>query len=344
MIFRKNSSASFYAFFQNPVSVRLFLPISLFFVLLFLLGCAGLFYSRAQTIRGVRTIDDLDAAAVFSFAIMSDNKGDSPESRVAFARMVSWIEASGDRFVIGLGDHLKKGWKNDFLAFLRSNSWWRENFYPNIADGENEFYGAGQGDWGAGGRFLDETEIPIKPNVDIRENRCEYYARIAVKDYTVHIIHLHFPDTPADRKTAFPDDSRRYLVATLEAIEKGPKDIVIACAHSRWGSWLGDLSRKQRRTVMKKCDLVLSATTHYFERIAFRGYEHGGALALNTGSITWPRGCPPGYIQVHVLEDPPRLVARYVRADREQRTLERYGEYVWMKALGGPVMQPRFRD
>ncbi len=312
--------------------------------LLALAGCGGLLHSRAQTIHGVSTLADLDRAAAFSFAIMSDNKGDSPGNRPEFARMVSWMEADGDRFVIGLGDHVKRGLQNGFLPFLRGNAWWRANFYPNIADGENEFYGKGQGDWGAGGRLLRETGLTGNPNVSVRKNGCEYYARIPAGSYTVHLIQLHFPDTPGDDEVAFPRDSRRFLVSTLRSVPKGPRDIVIACAHSRWGSWLGSLSRSQRKLVMERCDLILSATTHYFERIVLPGYEHDGALVLNTGSITWPRGCPPGYIRVHVLDNPTRLVAQYIRADRDERELVRYGALVWMKVHGGPVMSPRFRD
>ncbi len=318
-------------------------PIYFSFLFLFSAGCAGRLYDGSQVIRNVRSIEDLDRAAVFSFAIMSDNKGDSSASKKEFSRMVSWMQASGDRFVIGLGDHVKKGRENDFIPFLRSNDWWRSNFYPNIADGENEYYGAGQGDWGAGGRFLNETGLTGRRNISLRKNHCEYYARIDIEGCTVHLIQLHFPDTPGEDRIAFPEESREYLVSTLESIDKGPRDIIIACAHSRWGSWLGSLSGNQRKLVMNTCDLILSATTHYFERIILPGYEHHGALVLNTGSITWPRGCPPGYVQVHVLENPLRIAAQYIRADRDERILERFGDYMWMKVIGGPVMQPRFK-
>lgn len=49
---------------------------------------------------------------------MSDNKGDGLEKK-AFDRMVKWMEKSQTKFVIGLGDHVKKGWKNSFLDFLK---------------------------------------------------------------------------------------------------------------------------------------------------------------------------------------------------------------------------------
>ena len=71
------------------------------------------------SISDIETIEDLDALAAFSFAIMSDNKGESPVSSAAFKRMTEWIDTSNDRFIIGLGDHVKKGYGNTFLAFPR---------------------------------------------------------------------------------------------------------------------------------------------------------------------------------------------------------------------------------
>ena len=92
----------------------------------------------------------LDREAAFSFAIMSDHKGLSSVDSDRFARMELWIEESGDAFVIGLGDHLKIGRPNTFLEFLENDRWWHDNFYPNVADGENEFYGGAQDSWGMG--------------------------------------------------------------------------------------------------------------------------------------------------------------------------------------------------
>lgn len=323
--------------------VRGFFPLMLAALLLMTPGCAGVLGAGEDTVRGIRSIEDLDRAAVFTFAIMSDNKGDSPASDMHFARMADWIRESGDRFVIGLGDHVKKGWGNSFIPFIRENEWWREHFYPNAADGENEYYGKGQGDWGAGGGIFRDAGLSDRGNVTIRDNGCEYYARIQAEGYTVHLIQLHFPDQPSKSGIAFPKDSRKWLVSTLDSIEKGPKDIIVACAHSRYGFWIHTLSKKQRKTVMEKCDLVLSATTHFWERKIVHGYEYDGALVLNTGSITYPRNCPYGYIQVHVLENPQRLVAQYIDAGRETRELSKIGGFAFIKAAGGPVAAAKFR-
>jgi hypothetical protein len=286
-----------------------------------------------------RDIRDLDEAAVFSFAIMSDNKGDSPYSSPVFAHMVEWINESRDAFVIGLGDHVKKDWANDFLTFLQDNEWWHRRFYPNVADGENEYYGSGQGDWGAGSQILNEVDMDSRPEVSIRDNRAEYYARIAVGNYTVHLIQLSFSDTPSDPGSAFREDSREYLIDTLNGIDKGERDIVVLGAHSIWGSWVEVLSEERMRIVMEKADLILSATTHYFTRIIPRGYAYRGGLCLNTGSITHPSGgSDPGYLQVHVLENPLRLVVHYHDASSNQRT-PRCGRFSLVKEIPGIILE-----
>jgi len=306
---------------------------------LLLLGCLlALFMTLPARASTFRDIGDLDGRAVFSFAIMSDNKGDSPYSKREFAQMVKWINESGDAFVIGLGDHVKKGWRNDFLDFIHENTWWHRWFYPTVADGENEYYGKGQGDWGAGAPILDEVEMSSRPNVTLRKNGAEYYARVEVKGYTVHIIEVAYSDTPKDPSVAFTEDSRRYLISTLEGIQKGDKDIIILCAHSP-GSWIQVLSPERRRIVMEKADLVLSASSHYYQRIVPPGYGYTGALCLNTGSITYPSlDCPYGYLEVHVLGNPTRIVTQYQDARRENRTL-RCGRFSYVKEIGGVIVR-----
>lgn len=294
-------------------------------------------------IEGVNTILDLDRMSVFSFAIMSDNKGDSPENGKQFKNMVKWIKESDDKFVIGLGDHVKKGWENSFLNFLKEDKWWHENFYPNVADGENEFYGESQGDWGTGAPILDEVTLSKRSNVKIRDNGCEYYAIIPVKGYTIHLIQLHYSDEPEEANIAFKEDSKKYLLDVLKSIKKGPRDIIIAGAHSRTGFWIDQLSDEQKKVVMDKCDLVLSATTHFFERKVIPGYEDSGPLLINTGSITYPSSyCPYGYVQVHVLRKPLSLVVQYINAGLPSRELQ-HSEYAFIKVVGDRIRETDFR-
>ena len=294
-------------------------------------------------IEGIKTIEMLDKTAAFSFAIMSDNKGDGPDAKPEFKKMVEWIKESQDKFIIGLGDHLKKEWRNDFLEFLKNNKFWFDNFYANVADGENEYYGKSQEDWGSGAPILEVNKLSKKKHVKIRENKCEYYAKIKVDEYTVHLIQLHYSDSPADASKAFTDDSKKYLVETLKSIKKGSKDIVIIAAHSRTGFFYEQLNSDQRKVIYEKCDLVLSATTHFFTRLKIEEYGDKGPLYLNTGSITYPSGyCPFGYIQVHVLDNPFSLIIQYYDAKKEKRDFQ-HSAYAWIKKIGGEIIATDFR-
>ena len=299
-------------------------------------GSTGSFDPEATT----RLLETLDADAVFTFAVMSDHKGLSPLDSPRFERMVKWVEDSNDRFVIGVGDHLKKGLANSFIGYLETDRWWRNHFYPNVADGANEYFGDGQGDWGAGAPMLPLFGTDKLPNVQIRENGCEYYAVIPAEGYTVHLIQLHFPDTPKNDKLSFRTETKEYLVETLHSIEKGPRDIVIAAAHSVSGFWINQLSLDQHKIVLEKCDLLLSATTHRWERKILAEHPDDAPLMINTGSVCFPDDDSPGsragYVQIHVIESPLRLVASYVDVDQTQPAIPG-PKYSFTKVIGGPI-------
>jgi hypothetical protein len=286
----------------------------------------------------------LDREAAFSFAIMSDHKGLSSVDSERFARMEGWIRDSGDAFVVGLGDHLKINRPNTFLDFLKENRWWHDHFYPNVADGENEYYGGAQESWGMGKPILDHVGLEKRPDITLGETGCDYYAKIPVGAYTVHLIQLHFPDHPRDDKLSFRKISRDFLASRLADLEKGPNDIVVAAAHSISGFWINQLSKTEKDLVAEKCDLMLSATTHHFERKKLAEYGDRGALMINTGSVTYPDsdiiGSVPGYVQVHILENPLRLDVKYLNVDLEQRTLPA-GEYAYTKFVGGVTRYTR---
>ena len=296
-------------------------------------------YSSSFATIGIDdAIATLDQEAAFSFAIMSDHKGLSPVDSKRFARMELWIEESHDAFVVGLGDHLKINRPNTFLEFLEKNRWWHDNFYPNVADGENEFYGGAQDSWGMGKPILDHVGLDQRPDVRFGETGCDYHVRIPVGEFTVHLIQLHFPDHPRDDKLSFRKASKRFLENCLEGIEKGPKDIVVTAAHSISGFWINQLSKELKELLAEKCDLMLSATTHHFERKKLSEYGDRGALMINTGSVTYPdsdiKGSLPGYVQVHVLENPLRLDVKYINVDLENRAMPSR-EYAYTKTVGG---------
>lgn len=277
--------------------------------------------SRTNRSLHLASFADLEKKSLFAFSVFSDTRGDSPYSRREFARFSEWTKH--DVCLIGLGDLLKKGRRNDFLEYLAADSSFTHKFYPVLADGENEFYGKGQGDWGAGKPLFTLVDLENRKNVELRANKSEYYAQVKCKGYTVHIIALHFPDTPKDANVAFPKDSRKFLYDTLKSIHKGKREIIVVLAHSRMGFWLHELDYKQKELVMKKCDLVFSATTHVFDRLILEEYGNSGALVLNTGSLTAPRGFTPcGFIRVNVLEKPPCLVVQYLDASQTEPTLQ----------------------
>ncbi len=263
------------------------------------------------------SIEELNRLSVGRFIIMSDNKGDATEDK-RFKNMVDWAEKMNVDFIIGLGDHLKINWPNKFLDFLKNNKFWFDNFYPNIADGENEYYGTGQGDWGAGKKFLEFLKFGDKKNTVLRSNGVEYYSKFKIRDITVHLIQFHFPDTPSDADIAWPQNSRDYLINTLKSINKTKNDLVIAGGHSINGKWYQYLNEEEFDTVMQKTDLGLSATIHIFGRYKIENHEHDGTLFLNTGSITRPRlSNGEGFIIVFILDNPNRIVLQYINPDKD---------------------------
>ncbi len=288
-----------------------------------------------EGLPGVTSIGDLDRLADLHFAIMSDNKGDSPLSSVEFARMTAWIKEGNPAFMIGLGDHVKYRWENTFIPWLQSNPWWREHFYPNVADGENEYYSPThrQSDYGEGAPILDLVELDAHASV-IRPNSSEYYAQISVAAYTVHLIQMHFSDQPMDAAIAFPESSRAWMMKTLKGIEKGDKDLIIVAAHSRTGSWDMVLSPERRQFLLNKADLVLSATTHRFETWVPEGFEKGDAVCVNTGSVNYPGPMAAnGYVEIHLIESV-GIVGQYIDLTQTGRRLQR-GRFAWVKPKDG---------
>ena len=293
--------------------------------------------AAGEGLPGVESIADLDRLADLHFAIMSDNKGDSPLSSVEFARMTEWIKGGNPAFMIGLGDHVKHRWENTFIPWLQSEPWWREHFYPNVADGENEYYSPThrQSDYGEGAPILDLVALDAHANV-IRPNRSEYYAQMSVGDYTVHLIQMHFSDQPMDETIAFPESNRAWMMETLKNIEKGDQDLIIVAAHSRTGAWDMILSPERRQLLLDKADLVLSATTHRFEVWVPEGFEAGNAVCVNTGSVNYPGlMAANGYVEIHLIESV-GIVGQYIDLTQTERRLQR-GRFAWVKPKNGPM-------
>ncbi len=288
----------------------------------------------------ISNFQELKDISEFSFVIMNDNVGDSLEASEDNANMIKWTAEYDDQFVIGVGDHVKKDLNNSFFEMVKEDYWWNQNFYPNIAGQENEYYGESRDDWGTGKQLLTDMNFSKHTNVEIRDNGCEYYANISVKGYTVHLIQVHFSDSPNDDKVAFREDSREYLYNKLKSIKRESKDIIIVSAHARSGHWIDNIGdRNLKVMLLTKCDLVLCATSNNFWRKSFGGYEPSGAVLLNTGSVNYGN---KGYVHVSVIEDPMRLIIQYVNTYNEEMMLQ--DGRVILKYVGGLITRTRFAD
>ncbi len=314
--------------------IRFSLQVAVYLIALSFLLLGG---SHAEDLQGIRSIRDLDQASILHYAIFSDNKGESPASSVEFARMADWVRAGESAFVVGVGDHLKYGWENSFIPWIRSDAWWRDHTFLNVADGENQFYGDAheQSDYGAGSEILDLVRLDAHADI-LRPNPSEYYARIPAGDRTVHMIQVHFSDQPKVDSLAFPESSRKWLMDTLDGIEKGSRDHIVIAAHSRAGSWDMVLSPDRRRRLLAKADLVLSATTHRYQSWVPEAYVDGSAVCVNTGAVNFPGTMTPnGYVEIHVLKSG-SIVGQYMDLTRSTRDLQR-GRFAWIKPIDGPM-------
>jgi len=298
-----------------------------------------IFIIYVHVVTAQMSIQKLDEMAVFSFAIMSDNKGCSVENE-DFYKCDQWIREAGDRFILGLGDHVKDNRTNPFLNLIKNDSLWHNHFYPNVADGENEFWGKDQADWGAGYPILEYAGLFQRENVKIRDNQCEYYALETYKGVKVHIIQLHFSDSPDDPDMAFKENSRQYLMEMIRKIKKTKKDIIVVLAHT--GAWFRLFSDDDQKTLYKKADLLLGATTHRYKRyIISEDPDAKVALALNTGAIA--NSMKSGYLEVHVLKNPMRIVVQYQLTKNDSRELQNKG-YAFQKIIGGKVTSVDWND
>jgi len=201
------------------------------------------------------------------------------------------------------------------------------------------------------GSWYDPAFETTNPKRDA--TRVEYYAEIEREDVTVHFIGAYH-----DAKSEFRELSRRFLVETLRDIDKGKRDIVIAAGHSWSGNFIDHLNKKRTWTVLEKADFVFSGDTHeanYYMGTSDTYLEYNDepnldytkhpefpevALVLNSGAIN--EGPDPGYFEMHVFEDPLRVVAQYVSNKTPERKLLRdppapYGMPPFVKELNGPI-------
>lgn len=295
-------------------------------------------------IRNVQSIRELDDLSDFSFVVIGPNRGLSPYDSATMDSLDYWLGDSDCAFIIGSGDHIKRNGDNTFLDFIRQDSLWKNTFYPGIAGGENEYYGKNRGDSQSGAMLFDAIGLKSRDNVHFNETHPDYHAIINHKGWEIHLIQLHYPDTPQDPIHAFTQDSRDFLTSTLQSIEKKQKTLIICMACGTMGSWVHLLRPEEQILVMEKADLVLTAGTMFSERIQYGGFKDKVALCLNAGSPTTPAfWCHPGFIQVHVLDNPPTLVAQYQDLTKPARDWQNPW-YAWVKTPGGGCDSTNFSE
>lgn len=176
--------------------------------------------------------------------------------------------------------------------------------------------------------MLDMMNFNKRTDIVKRNMKSEYYAVREVKGYKFHIITLHFPDQPYT-DAAFSEESKKFMTNVLNSIQKTNKDIVIVNAHSRFGFWIDNLSPSQRVVLINKADLVLSGTTHHFEKYYASNVKAGQKMPLiiNAGSTTNARyGSHNGYVQIDLLADQNVLVAQYINLDADSKELSTTNE------------------
>ena len=196
-------------------------------------------------------------------------------------------------------------------------------------------------------------------NVTPEPTETEYYAEIERKSVTVHFVGAYH-----GAYSPFAEPSRRFLLETLRQIDNGENDIVIVSAHSWSGNFIDHLNWRETWEVLDEADFVLSGHIHEPNQFMstsdpYRRWSSGPALdytqhpsfpeialVLNTGAVN--TGTDPGYFEMHVLEDPVRVVAQYVPNRSPGRELQTelthpHDTPPFVKVSGGPI-KPLFES
>jgi len=290
----------------------------------------SLFFLSCTRVPSQITVQELDNMAIFSFSVMSDNKGYALENESMY-KTDKWIREAGDKFILGLGDHVKDNRTNLFLDLIKNDSLWHNHFYPAVADGENELWGKNQGDYGSGAPILKYVGLENRNNVTIGKNGCDYYAIEEHDGIKVHIIQLYYSDTPIIPDTAFTEETRKFLFNTLDKIDKGNNDIIVVLAHTN--RWLDVLSQERRKKLLSKADILFEANTHSYRKINLKESDPENSAAMfNTGAVGNSRD--NGFIQIHVLANPLRLIVQYLETSNSNRVLQRDG-FAYQKVING---------
>ncbi len=271
-----------------------------------------------KEIKSFTTIDQLKEMSDFQFAIMSDNKGRAT-GLDDFVHMVNQIEDLESEFVVGMGDNLENTGSMMFLEFVAGNLFWKNKFWPNVADGENQHYGSSQADWGEGREIFHAFDMFNRSNIDWpgfgaempTKEPASYAAHITVNGITVNLIQLTFSDQPSSLSEAFQEGTRQFMEDQLDArAAQAGEEITVIGAHSKDGLWVDYLGSSRKAKVNELGDLALAATVHTYNH-----FDHGetGILELNSAHVGAYNASDDnsGFLSCFVIAEPLALITMF---------------------------------
>ncbi len=294
-----------------------------------------------EEIKSFTTIDQLKEMSDFQFAIMSDNKGRAT-GLSDFAHMVNQIEDLDAEFVVGMGDNLENTGSMMFLDFVAGNLFWKNKFWPNVADGENQHYGSSQADWGEGREIFHAFDMFNRSDIDWpgfgaempTKEPASYAAHITVNGITVNVLQLTFSDQPYELSEAFQEGTRQFMEDQLDArADKAGKEITVIGAHSKDGLWVDYLGSSRKAKVNELGDLALAATVHTYNH-----FDHGetGILELNSAHVGAYNASDDdsGFLSCFVIAEPLALVTMFTPSKSDVVTLNKgYAPPHWKPSM-----------
>ncbi|MCD4652160.1 MAG: hypothetical protein K8S56_10320 [Candidatus Cloacimonetes bacterium] len=303
-----------------------------FNLILVLLSLLAIQLTASDNFDSIRTIEGLDDRSDLTFSVFGDNRGESLETSIYLARMVRWIGESDNEFVIGMGDHLRRGKNSLFSDFIKEHIYWTQQFFPGISKGEEDFFGADNGC-----EFIKQTEVTYNRGFVYNNTGCAYYVPITRNGYVIHLIQLNrITSESVSSKAAF-------LNKQLKALKRDKKSFVILTANADETNWLTLLPKSVQKLCREKADLIFTSNDNYCHRIPLKARKKNEPLMLDTGSTDHAyRWNPNGFIQIHVLSNPSALVVQYLDLSQPQREIQ-HSEFAWIKYPGKQVEPAIFR-
>lgn len=304
---------------------------------------------------GVSSISELDSIALFHFSIMSDNKGDATENSNV-KKWDSW--ARSGEFCLGVGDNLQvKG--EPFLPFISSNTFWKTKFLPNIGDGENQHFSGDQAKWGSGWEmfnsfpnFFTRSDVVFRPLTTLsRDRKVDYRYTFQKGGFTVTAFQLHMSDSyDGSMNPAYgglSHVSSNWLISELDkirAVGKSDRHIVIVLVQTDIvQNWLDNAPAALKTAIFKTADLAIGASTHrygWLTRYKDTCNKGKGPVVYNSGSCGYSPSTQ-GYMEIHVLDYPPRFTVCYINTEHNATRLLHVGvQKDWMRNTDNGVSVP----